>query len=189
MRLAGVGIGSCFVGSLGREEAVRARFGLPNGARIGAFLIFGTPSTGSVDRAISRFIRLTARADEKLSLERIFFAEDFEHPSTPPDQLAPILEAARNAPSATNAQPWRFLWRDGCLHLFVKVSRLAYYGGPRSEYRLYDGGICMGNVLLALEALGTDGRWELYDGTEAGIPEHPEALEPLGRLVATGYAR
>ena len=79
-----------------------------------------------------------------------------------------------------DAQPWRFLWRDGRLHLFLKTSNLRY--GPKSDYRYYDGGACMGNVLLAMQALGLEGRWLLYDGHEPDMPQHPDWLEPLAVL-------
>jgi len=40
----------------------------------------------------------------------------------------------------------------------------------------------MGNVLLALQALGIEGRWMPYDGDEPEIPQHPDSLEPLAAL-------
>jgi len=54
------------------------------------------------------------------------------------------------------------------------------------EYRLHDGGICMANVTLALEALGMEERWVVYQGTEPGIPDHPADLHPMARLVMRG---
>jgi hypothetical protein len=75
------------------------------------------------------------------------------------------------------------LWRDGVLHLFV-TARNRRYGDSQREYRLYDGGICMANISLALEALGMAGTWEVL-GPEYSIgpPEQPDDLEPLARLV------
>jgi nitroreductase len=183
VRLAALGIGSCYIGSLGREEAVRAWFGLPKEARIGAFLVFGRPSTAVGGRLFNTLIRAAAGATNKLPAERIFFRDTFDAPAAPPEELAPLIEATRSAPSAVNAQPWRFLWHEQRLHFFVKRNNPRYGGGPRGEYRLYDGGIGMANVALALEALELAGRWQMLSEDEARLPPHPSHLQPLAILV------
>lgn len=182
VRLAAIGIGSCFIGCLGREEAVRARFGLPEGARIAALLIFGRPSRAAGGRTVNSLMRAAVGASKKRPIPSIFFAETFEHSALPPQPIAPLIEAARHAPSAVNAQPWRFLWHGGQLHLFVKRHNLSYGPGASAQYNLHDGGLCMGNVLLALEALGMEGHWILYEGNERDLPPHPARLMPLARL-------
>ena len=183
VRLTGLGIGPCFVGSLGREQDVVARFKLPAKARIGAFLIFGWPATSLGGRAVNSIIRIASGATNKLSAEQIFLDGSFANAVAPPSDLAPLVEAARNAPSAVDAQPWRLLWQGGRLYLFVKRQNLRYGGGPRGEYRLHDGGTCMANVSLALEALGRAGRWRLFAGTEPEIPDYPADLQPLAVLA------
>ncbi len=186
VRLVTLGLDSCYIGSLGRESKVRARFLLSDKARIGAFLVFGRPSAAPGSRAVNRLMRTVAGAAKKMPMNRIFFQETFAVPATPSLELAPLLEAARNAPSADNAQPWRFLWQSGRLHLFVTRNNWRYFGGPRREYCLYDGGICMANVALAMEASGLEGHWTMYEGIEPDIPSHPASLLPLARLVITG---
>lgn len=182
VRLTSLGIGSCYIGCLGREAAVRTRFGLPDDARIGAFLIFGWPSGALGDRAFNTVMRTFAGATNKLPVARIFFEDTFDTPADPPTWLAPLGEAARNAPSAVNAQPWRFLWRDERLYLFVKRHNPRYGSGATAEYRLYDGGICMANVALAMEALEMEGCWQMLTGREDYLPEHPASLQPLAVL-------
>ncbi|TKJ29419.1 MAG: hypothetical protein CEE40_08400, partial [Chloroflexi bacterium B3_Chlor] len=156
VRLTAMGIGSCYVGALRREAEVRSRFNLPEDARVGAFLIFGRPSTTLGGRAVNRFLRAAAGASRKRPVERLFFQDSFDNPATPPTDIAPLIEAARHAPSAANAQPWRFLQRDGQLYLFVTRDSPRYGRGPQEHYCFYDGGIAMANVTLALEALGTE---------------------------------
>ena len=89
-----------------------------------------------------------------------------------------------------DAQPWRFLWCDGALYLYVVRSSWRYRLGGSQDYRFYDGGICMANVSLAMRALGIAGRWELVDGIAAGepgcAPECPEELQPLAVLWLDG---
>ncbi len=182
VRLTALGLGSCFIGCLGREAEVRDRFELPGTAHLAALLVFGRPASAAAGRALNALVREVTGATRKLPAARIFHEEDFGHPTAPPLGLEPLIEAARNAPSAVDAQPWRFLWREGILHLFVKRWNPRYGPGLGQSYRLHDGGVCMGNISLALEALGREGSWAMYDGNGPGPPEHPEGLLPLARL-------
>ncbi len=183
VRLAALGVGSCFIGCAHREEAVRARFGLPEAARVAAFLVFGRPSATPGGRAANALVRASVRATNKLPTERIFFQETFDRPSAPPAPLAPLLEAARRAPSADNTQPWRFLWHGRRLHLFVR-RRNTFYGFTLPvRYALHDGGTCLGNMVLAMEALGIAGGWRLYPRDGHGAPPHPPGLIPLAWLA------
>jgi nitroreductase len=100
--------------------------------------------------------------------------------------LVPLIEAGRRAPSAVNAQPWRFLWRDPQLYLFVTRNNAKYVLKANEPYCLHDGGICMANVALALEALGLSGQWTLLEGTEPDLPAHPSNLHPLAVLPVSG---
>jgi nitroreductase len=170
VRLASLGLGSCFVGALTRESEVRSSYDLPATARVAAFLTFGRPSVTFGGRGTNQLLRLAAGANRKLPVERVFFQDSFERPVAPPAPVAALIEAARRAPSAANAQPWRFLWRDGRLHLFVTKHNRRYSLGPHEEYRFHDAGAAMANITLALEALGMKGMWAT--DSEGG----PEAL-------------
>ena len=183
VRLTQLGVGTCYIGSLGRENEARERFGLPGSARIGAFLAYGYPATSVMGRTFNAALRRIAGATDKLPLERIFYHTTFDRPATPPPELADLMEAARCAPSAVNAQPWRFLWRDEELYLFVQRANRRYGSGPNADYRYYDGGICMANVALALEAQGTKGQWQLLDPAGQGLPDGLLELEPLAKLL------
>jgi nitroreductase len=92
-----------------------------------------------------------------------------------------LIEAARSAPSADNAQPWRFLWYEDRLYLYLKKKNWRYGLGGTQAYRWYDGGICMANVSLAMEAFKSKGRWTLV-GKPDGAPACPDELEPLAVL-------
>jgi hypothetical protein len=186
VRLTALGVGTCYFGSLGREAAVRTRFGLPEGARIGAFLIFGRPSGALSGRLVNALMHRAAGAANKLPARRIFFQDSFDAPAKPPTDLAPLIEAGRHAPSALNAQPWRFLGHGERLYLFVKRRNPRYGVGAKTEYRLYDGGICMANVALALEALGMEGGWQMLAQGEVDVPDCPPNLQPMARLILQG---
>ncbi len=182
IRLTALDVGTCYIGALSREDEVRSRFDLPEGARIGAFLVFGRSSASLGGRAVNRLLRVGAGATSKLPVERLFFQESFADPSSPPTEINQLIEAARHAPSAVNAQPWRFLWHDGLLYLFVTRHNRKYGTGPSEHYCFHDGGIAMANITLAMEALGMKGGWKPLARTEPYIPRHPENLHPLAKL-------
>jgi nitroreductase len=181
VRLAQAGIGSCYVGCLTREDAARSYFGLPEGARIGATLVYGYAGTGRRDRAINTTMRRGVGATRKQPPEKLFYDGAFDRTSAPPAELAPLLEAARHAASADNAQPWRFLWYEDRLYLYLKRVNWRYGLGGTQDYRWYDGGLCMANLSLAMAALGIEGQWSLVDG-QVRVPACPEELEPLAVL-------
>jgi len=131
---------------------------------------------------LNSLMRSVPMGNTRLPLNQLFFQETFDLPTNPPDHLSPILSAARFSPSAVNAQPWRFLWRDGGLHLFVKRYNSKYGPGEGQAYRFYDGGICMANIKLALKALNIKGKWILYSH-EHEAPDHPPNLEPLAKIT------
>lgn len=180
VRLAALGIGSCFIGALSREADVRALHELPDTARIASFLVFGRPSAALGGRVTNRVLRLAAGAERKLRSADIFFEGDFDHPATPPDRIAPLLEAARRAPSAVNAQPWRFLWQEGTLRVFMTTDNRRYRS--QKQYGFHDVGAAMANITLAMEALDLCGEWEMHAEAEPGIARHPPGLQPVATL-------
>lgn len=183
VRLAVLDIGSCFIGTLAAEDKARSHLGLPERARIGALLVFGRPAVAVGGRTINTLIRSVLGRSDPPPVERFFFQDTFDNPAVPPEHLAPIVEAARYAPSACNVQPWRLLWHQGQLSLFVTRDNAGYGSGARQQYRFYDGGICMANLSLAMEAFGMEGRWIMWDGAKRRLPEHPADLQPLASLV------
>jgi len=180
VRLAALGIGSCFIGALRREADVRTLYELPDTARVASFLVFGRPTAALGGRVTNRILRLAAGADRKLMPADVFFEGDFDHPATPPHRIAPLLEAARCAPSAVNAQPWRFLWQKGMLQVFITTHNWRY--GSQQQYGLHDVGAAMANITLAMEALDVRGQWRMHRGADPSITPHPPSLQPVATL-------
>ncbi len=181
VRLTVQDLGCCYIGTLGREAAIRARFSLIADAHIGAFLIFGRPATGG-GQLINSVVRQVYGSAGRLPVEKLFFKESFENPAEPPKALAALTEAARHAPSALNVQPWRFLWRKGVLYIFTNADNPKYGKDPAQLYRFFDVGICMGNLAMAMEALSIPGKWHVYEGREPEIPPYPSTLLPIAKL-------
>ncbi len=173
VQLHSMGIGNCFIGTLGREHAINNQFGLPPQSVTGAILALGKPGVPGAGN----------KPKKRMPLEKIAFLNDFSTPLTEPKALAPILEAARMAPSATNAQPWRLLWKEPFLFLFVTSKKLANILSTEfKKYCLYDGGICMANISMALKTCDMPANWEVFDSSSLTAPEHPQEFIPLAKI-------
>jgi len=177
------GIGSCYLGSIGRQTQIQSRFALPRSNLTGALLAIGYPAEGLPGRTFNTLFRNAIGSNKRLPLEDIFFSGSFDNPTTPPEHLNPLLEAARFAPSAVNAQPWRFLLLDKVLYLFV-TRKNKKYGISGQNYALFDGGICMANITLAMQALDINASWlPITEKTNSDMPPCPEQFKPLSRLL------
>ncbi len=182
MQMMLLDLGACYIGSLGRETTLRARFILRREARIGAVIIFGHPAHDLGNRTINGVFRRMGGSTQRLPATEIFYNKSFDKPSAPPSNLAALIEVARKSPSALNAQPWRFLWRKGELFLFT-LRQNPRYGKAGQDYRLFDAGLCMASVRLALKALERQGSWQLLTGDERDLPRFPETLTPVARIA------
>jgi len=182
IQMTSMGIGSCYIGSLGREPTLRVRFLLKRAARVGAIVIFGPPATALGGRTMNAAMRTVMGSSKRLPVEKVFFEKSFEKPGLPPEEIAPLIEAARHAPSALNVQPWRFLWRKKQLTLFVQKENSKYGKTANQDYRFFDAGLCMANLMLGMRALGIAGKWELLEKDARDVPAYPPELEPVARL-------
>ncbi|MGQ9502068.1 MAG: nitroreductase family protein [Anaerolineae bacterium] len=182
VQLTALGIATCYIGTLPHEEQARTLLELPPNARIGALVVFGRAAETAGGRALDGLVRSMLGRTKPPALERFFFLERADRPAQPSELLRPLIEAAVRAPSACNAQPWRFLWHERRLILFVLRHNPRYGPGTAQQYNLYDGGIAMANITLAMEALGMQGRWQLLSGG-AVVPSHPSAWLPLAQLT------
>lgn len=76
-----------------------------------------------------------------------------------------VLKALIASPSALNGQPWRFVYRRGCFHMFVKKPGLL--DRLTGSLKEVDCGIAMANGVLAAEEMWLDTRWF----TDPGLKE------------------
>ena len=183
IQMVQLGISVCFIGSLGREENVRIRFRLNRESRFGAFLIFGRAADGITGRTINAVILRASSGASKLVVGGVFYNGSFKRAGVPPKALARIIDAGHAAPSANSVQPWRFLWRADTLYLFLRRQNSRYGSKPAlQEYRCFDGGACMANVMMAMESTDLRDDWVLLDEGQPDVPVHPAELEPLAKL-------
>lgn len=133
--LFGKGIGSCFQG-MGHLKGEMPKAGM----RCVILMALGYPKVDMIrDQEEAKRQSLEALCAWKEQPRR--FVKEF-------------LEAARLAPSAFNAQPWRFVVYENRVHVFSKqtVGQRRFLG----KYNEFDFGIMLANIMIAAEQLWVD---------------------------------
>jgi nitroreductase len=181
LKLADLGLGSCWLGGSFRKSRFSARIGVREGEIVPSVLSFGPPTEKS--RLLERVMRAGAGSARRLPFETLFFNGDFNHPLTAEGagKTAEALEMVRRAPSASNRQPWRAV-RDGgngAVHFYLRMNasyqRQMKWAGMVNLQRV-DMGIAACHFVLAAEASGLKGRWERSPVPAPDVPEGAEYL-------------
>lgn len=177
------GIGSCYLGTPGRERAIIRQFGLPSDSVLGSTVVFGYPKKVET-RNLANYFRKPGYRTKRMPYEEFFSMHVFDNPSTVPDRLESILVAARRAPSAVNAQPWRFVYENNILYLYVvpQVYPFVLNQKSRNIYALHDAGIVMANIWLAYQSMGIERDWTLYVHDQTGFPTVPADVLPIAKI-------
>ena len=124
--------------------------------------------------AIARTIRAVAGSANRKAWKELFFAENWDkalQPETLDEAFANALEDVRQAPSASNRQPWRVVHDAGRFHFFLKRTV-----GQRilttHDLQCIDLGIAMAHFELSLRAAGLDGCWVEEDPKLSGKSQY-----------------
>jgi nitroreductase len=153
-----LGLGTCWITGTFDAQNAGEVVGLATSETVGAVCALGHPTEEGLGRFHSRLVRRLAGGHKRKPLTEIVFDERWGRswsPENADQTLVTILEHARLAPSAHNAQPWRFVVRPSELMLAtVKPAPI-------------DAGIIMSHVKLAAEALDFAGDWTLLRQPEA----------------------
>ncbi len=155
------GIGSCYIGCVHRQKRAKTALGLPPEAKIAAFIVFGVPDWNRPERLYRQISRVFTRSHRRKPLEDLFLDPDWQTMATEASILRHVLEAGRHAPSAMNAQPWRFRIEDGMLAVFAKINDANRIYDLNQDYPLHDAGICMANMSMAAREYGCETEWNL----------------------------
>jgi nitroreductase len=177
-----LGLGTCWVGALSNEGRVAQMFGIRNGWRIPAVIVFGYPDAGFIGRSVNRMVRGVVGAPARLAWNKFVFSERFGQPATVGTQTLYVLDALRNSPSAGNSRPWRVALRGDELYYCIDSSA-GFYRRYRNDYPLLDAGIGMANIALALRSRGRPADWNLIAETPAWRADL--GLPPSVRLLAS----
>ncbi|WP_099203040.1 nitroreductase family protein [Miniphocaeibacter massiliensis] len=147
-KLSEIGYGTCWVSLFSvSDELKKDVFGTKD--KIDFILAFGIP--------VNYILKGDSQYSNRLGLEDFIYINDLD---TPVDVetlqnygLDEIFYYLRNAPSAFNKQPWRFLIKDGKIDLFIKD----YQG----NVNLTDSGIVMYYYEKLAEIDGINASWDL----------------------------
>jgi nitroreductase len=154
------GIGSCYVGCAHRQNRVKQLLNISDKARIISFVIFGRPDINQSLRLYQKISQFFTRSKKRLSFEELFIDKKFPAELRRDIVFKKILEAGRQAPSATNAQPWRFGSKEGRFTIYAHQKKVANIYDLEQGYSFHDTGICMANIGKAANALGKKIRWQ-----------------------------
>lgn len=130
------------------------------------------------------WIRRRAGSDNRLPPEELFFDRQFGQPLAPEQAgaYAEPLAMVRQAPSASNKQPWRII-RDGDnWHFYLQRTKgygkgsLIYWLLGLADLQRVDIGIAMCHFELTARELGLTGRWLVDEPNIAKTNEGSEYI-------------
>ena len=126
-------------------------------------------------RAISEsLMRTSMKSNQRKDWSELFFDGDFQTPlsHSAAGNYDQALEMLRLAPSATNAQPWRVLRRDGAFHFYAKAGEGKGEVDPPIIQRV-DVGIGANHFCLTAWEQGIGGTLKVMDApADTGAPEN-----------------
>lgn len=171
-----LGLQTCWLGGTFTKSSFARAVGAGPGEVVPAVAAVGHPAPGSKESRMRQRIG----AHSRLPWDPLFFDEGFEYPLAEADagEFAPVLEAVRWSPSASNKQPWRVIRSGGSWHFYLQRTK-GYGKGFISaalvkmvDLQRVDMGIAMCHFALVAAEKGLSGRW---------VTE-----EPAGRAASPG---
>lgn len=162
------GIGSCYIGCTHQQQRVIGLLGLPGQVRIVSFIVFGVPADNQSKYLYQKISQTFANSRSRTDLDELFTSQFELKALRKSEVMMKIIEAGRRAPSATNAQPWRFEINDKYFIILAKRQGIGKIYDLDQTYALHDCGICMSNMSQAAQSLGSPIMWEPLPPEEAG---------------------
>jgi len=130
---------------------------------------------------LEKVMRTAARSSRRKPWRSLFFQRSFDNPvdSTGSEESDRILEAVRQAPSASNRQPWRVVYDPDNRRMHLYMFKQDNYTGNKLGFVIQriDMGIAMCHLQLAAGQYGISGTW-VYDDPGIFTP-----LFPNGTLI------
>jgi hypothetical protein len=158
-----LGLGTVWLGGTFNKSRFSMRMKISEEEELPAVVATGLPADSP--RFIDTIIRRQVTADNRKDWSELFFNGAFGSPLTRKmaEPYVEVIEMVRQAPSASNKQPWRIV-RDGALwHLYLQ--RTALYK-PRNtllvgiaDMQRIDIGIAMCHFELSAKELKLPGHW------------------------------
>ena len=151
-----LGIGTTWIGGTMKRELFEAAAQVKEGELMPIVSPLGYPAKEKSE--VDAKLRNSVHGDDRLPAAELFFERDF---SRPLQEMDPLLEAVRWAPTAANMQPCRVVKCGNKYHLYEKHMKGYQSGAPWDVQRI-DMGIALCHLLCV-----TDGTCGIAD---PGIP-------------------
>ena len=161
-----MGIGSCYIGCVHQQKRVINLLDLPVSARVVSMVAFGISAEDQSKYLYQKVSQAFTRSKRRLEYNELFLDGSITHFANLSKDNKDIIEAGRQSPSATNAQPWRFRINQEFFEISAVRKSVSRLYDLAQEYTLHDVGICMANMSRAASAVGRKIHWELYPITE-----------------------
>jgi nitroreductase len=175
-----LGLGTCWLGGTFNRSGFATTLGIQSDEKVPAITPVGY--VASVRGVRDRFLRWTANSKNRRLWTDLFSEGECASPlqAAGAGPYAPVLEAVRLAPSASNRQPWRVLKEQGrqVYHFYLHRSQ-SYTGAAKlifgaEDIQRLDMGIAVCHFGLATRELGLPGRWEIKAPAQIALPERTE---------------
>jgi len=169
-------LGSCWIGGIFDRRNFGKALGMGEKEMLPAVVAVGRPAARPSLR--DRLVRWSAKGDRRKNKDELFFMVDWKTPlpyeKWPP--WAPVLEAVRLAPSASNKQPWRVIRSGGAFHFFLSRDKAYSAMMPFADLQRIDLGSAMCHFQLAAAEAGLEGEWRDAEPKMADTPVNYEYI-------------
>jgi nitroreductase len=163
-------LGSCWIGGIFDRRNFGKALAMGENEMLPAVIAVGRPAARPSLR--DRLVRWGAKGDLRKDPGELFFSDDWKTPHR--DETwpawAPVLQAVRLAPSASNKQPWRIVRSGGAYHFFLDRDRAYGKMMPLADLQRIDMGIAMCHFQLAAAELALAGDWRVSEPFVPGTP-------------------
>lgn len=155
-------LGTVWLGGSLKRSTFAEKLNASESELIPAVTPLGYPSESRT--MVDRFIKFTSGGKNRKSFGELFFRGDFKTPleASQCDAYAGVLESVRQAPSASNKQPWRIVKEEdeNIFHIFMKEN--SFYNNIFGEIKVQniDMGIAICHFESVARELGLEGSWE-----------------------------
>ena len=145
------GIGTTWIGGTMKREQFEKAAGVGSGEMMPCVSPLGYPAQKKSLK--ESMMRKGVGADNRLSIDKLFFADEWGKALITTDEMSDVLEMVRWAPSAVNRQPWRILLKDDVWHFYEKRDR-GYESVVTGDLQKVDLGIALCHFTMGVEEQG-----------------------------------
>ncbi|MBI9101306.1 MAG: nitroreductase family protein [Spirochaetales bacterium] len=157
LELTELGLGTCWLGGTFGRSFIAKALSLPDGKVIPAISPVGLPLGKRT--TTDKLVRYIAKSSNRKSHDQLFFNHYGSEGVKPigaeveNGPLSKILEGVRFAPSASNKQPWRFIFKEDHIHLYWDFNEKYNAAFKSFNIQALDMGIALCHLIKSTDEL------------------------------------